>query len=57
MKTQLQSTLDGIEVIELEIEEIEIQSLKDDRNQPEKSHILQVDPRLYRYLPSRQMVA
>jgi|SaaInlV_120m_DNA_4_1040238.scaffolds.fasta_scaffold213145_1 hypothetical protein len=57
MKTQLQSTLDGIEVIELEIEEIEIQSLKDDRNQPAKSHILQVDPRLYRYLPSRQMVA
>jgi hypothetical protein len=57
MKTQLQSTLDGIEVIELEIEEIEIQSLKDDRNQPEKSRILQVDPRLYRYLPSRQMVA
>jgi len=57
MKTQLQSTLDGIEVIELEIEEIEIQSLKDDRNQPEKSRILQVDPHQYRYLPSRQMVA
>ncbi|MBT3723433.1 MAG: hypothetical protein HOG41_08600 [Gammaproteobacteria bacterium] len=57
MKTQLQSTLDGIEVIELEIEEIEIKSLNDNRNQPEKSGIQQVDPRLYRYLPSRQMVA
>ena len=57
MKTQLQSTLDGIDVIELEIEEIEIKGVNDYRNQPEETQVQKVVSPQYYYLPARQMVA
>jgi hypothetical protein len=57
MQTQLQSTLNDIEVIELEVEEIEIKSIDDDRKQPEKHIVQQANSRQYCNLPARQMVA
>ena len=57
MKTQLQSTLDGIEVSELEIEEIEIKGLNNDQVKPEPSGFQKLDPFQYHSLPVRQMVA
>ncbi|MBC8504015.1 MAG: hypothetical protein H8D34_04115 [Chloroflexi bacterium] len=57
MKTQLQSTLDGIEVSELEIEEIEIKGLNNEQVKPEPSGFQKLDSCQYHSLPVRQMVA
>lgn len=57
MKTQMQPTLDGIEVTELEVEEIEIKGVSDYLIKPVKPRVLLPASHQCHFSPPRQMVA
>ena len=57
MKTQMQPTLDGIEVTELEVEEIEIKGVSDYLTKPVKPCVLLPASHQCHFSHPRQMVA